>query len=257
MLVILSPSKDMAVNSRQSLEIKSVSIPQYLNKAETLIHQLKKMSFEEIADRMAISKKLAGLNFNRFHQWNKNHTLENSSPSIIFYTGEAYRGLKAADFSLEELHYSQNVLRILSGLYGILRPLDLIQAYRLEMGLGLPFKGIKNFRDFWCDVITSSLNKAIEESAGEKVLINLASAEYYSAINFSGLKFPVISPVFKEEKSGKLKMVTVYTKRARGMMTRFIIQNRIEKSEDLKAFSDEGYYFENRLSSCNNWLFVR
>lgn len=257
MLIILSPSKDMGVNSGQPLAINTFTTPQYLYMVEKLINKIKEMSVDEIVDRMAINKKLALQNYIRFQKWDINHTSENSSCSILSYTGEAYRGLRASDFSSGDFTYSQNSLRILSGLYGILRPLDLIQAYRLEMGLGMTINGIKNLKEYWSELVTESLNSAIAESPGDKVLVNLASVEYSSVINLKKLRYPIITPSFKEEKSGCLKMVTVYTKRARGMMGRFLIKNRLENCEDLKAFTEEGYYYENQLSEGNNWLFVR
>jgi cytoplasmic iron level regulating protein YaaA (DUF328/UPF0246 family) len=257
MLVILSPSKDMADKVVGEEQTVYHTIPEHLGKSEKLVRQLQKRSTGQIAAQMKVNPKLAELNYIRFQQWNVDHTAQNSRCSILSYTGEAFRGLSAGGFSLDELNYSQSALRILSGLYGILRPLDLIQSYRLEMGLGIPFKEITNLYDFWSDAITKSLNQAIEESTGDKLLINLASKEYSSAINFKKLKFPIVTPSFKEEKSGQMKMVTIYTKRARGLMARFIIKNHIEKAEELKAFSEEGYYYENQLSKGNNWLFAR
>lgn len=257
MIVLLSPSKDMASPTGQAPVTGTWTLPLYLDKSERLMNELRKFSIEEIADRMMVNNKLAIQNYLRFQQWSKDHTPGNSTCSIMGYTGEAYRGLRATRFSAEELTWSQEVLRILSGLYGMLRPLDLVQPYRLELGSDLPFRGIKSLYDYWGSEVTDSLNKAIEDSPGEKVLVNLASVEYSSVIDFKRLKFPVITPAFKEGRSGSLKMITVYTKKARGLMTRFIIENQLENPEDLKAFTDEGYYFENQLSKGDNWLFVR
>jgi cytoplasmic iron level regulating protein YaaA (DUF328/UPF0246 family) len=257
MIVILSPAQNMKVNPKQELMELPPSIPQYIGKADSLVSVLKKLDVDELCELLNISKNLAFVNYLRFQNWSNKPTIENSVFSVLAFTGEVYRGMNANDFSTDDLKYSQEVLRILSGLYGVLRPLDLIQAYRLEMLTGLKVGRVKNLYKFWINEITGSLNEAIENSPGEKVLINLASAEYSSAIHFKSLKYPVITTEFKEEKSGKLKMITVYAKRARGLMTRFIIKNRLEKSEDLKAFTDEGYYFENQLSKGNKWLFVR
>jgi cytoplasmic iron level regulating protein YaaA (DUF328/UPF0246 family) len=178
-------------------------------------------------------------------------------PSVLAFTGEVYRGLKASEMRLDDLIYSQNVLRILSGLYGTLRPLDLIQEYRLEMGLKLSFSIGKSLYNVWKDDITMAINEAIENSPGNKVLINLASMEYFSAIDLKKLKFPVITASFYQERQGKIKMITVYAKRARGMMARFVIENRIDKWEDLKAFDYEGYYFDNDRSTEHELVFVR
>jgi len=257
MIVILSPSQNMKVIPKQEVMELPHSIPQFLEKADFLISVLKKLDVDELSELLNISKNLALVNYMRFQNWSNNPTIENSDFSVLAFTGEAYRGMNANDFSIDDLKYSQEILRILSGLYGVLRPLDLIQAYRLEMLTGLNVGRIKNLYEFWIEEITNALNIAIENSPGEKVLINLASSEYSSAILFKKLKYPVITPIFKEEKSGKLKMITIYAKRARGLMTRFIIKNRLERSEDLKAFIDEGYYYENQLSKGNNWLFVR
>jgi cytoplasmic iron level regulating protein YaaA (DUF328/UPF0246 family) len=257
MLVILSPAKDMKVVPLKNILGLMPTIPEFVDKAENLISVLRKMEPKRLSDTLKISNKLTELNFKRFQSWNRNHEHNNSSPSILSFTGEAYRGLNTNDFSISDLGYSQKVLRIISGLYGVLRPLDLIHAYRLEMGSGLSVNSIKNLYEFWKEEINKSINEAIAESPGEKSLINLASNEYYSSINLKNLKYNIITPSFKEEKSGELKTVTVYAKRARGLMTRFIIKNRLENCEDLKAFIDEGYYFENELSQGNNWLFIR
>jgi cytoplasmic iron level regulating protein YaaA (DUF328/UPF0246 family) len=257
MLVILSPAKDMKVVPSKNILGLMPTIPEFVDKAENLISVLRKMEPYRLSDTLKISNKLTELNFKRFQSWDKKHVPNNSSPSIISFTGEAYRGLNANDFSIEDLEYSQKVLRIISGLYGVLRPLDLLQAYRLEMGSGICIDSFKNLYEFWREEINEIINEAIEESPGEKLLINLASFEYYSTIDFKSLNYNVITPLFKDEKSGELKTITVYAKRARGLMTRFIIKNRLENSEDLKAFTDEGYYFENELSQGNNWLFVR
>jgi cytoplasmic iron level regulating protein YaaA (DUF328/UPF0246 family) len=257
MLVILSPAKDMKVVPSKNILGKTYSIPELIDNAEKLISILRKKEPHELSEIMNLRNKLTKLNFKRFQDWDKNHLPNNSSPSVLSFTGEAYRGLNANDFSTSDLGYSQNILRIISGLYGVLRPLDLIQAHRLEMGSGLKIGVIKNLHEFWREEINRLINEAIAESPGERSLINLASFEYYSTIDFKSLNYNMITPSFKEEKSGELKTVTVYTKRARGLMTRFIIKNRLENSEDLKAFTDEGYYFENQLSKGNNWLFIR
>jgi uncharacterized protein len=257
MLVILSPAKDMKVVPGFKSEALTFSTPQFLDKASELVSIFKKMDFYELSELLNTNEKLSNLNYARVENWKKNHDSTNSSASVLSYKGEVYRGLNSADFSMAELEYSQDVLRILSALYGILRPLDLIQAHRLELETKFKIGSYKNLYKFWGDAITCSLNEAIANSPGEKVLINLASHEYSSVVNFGKLEIPVITPVFKAEKSGKLKMITVYAKRARGLMARFIIKNRLENSEDLKAFTDEGYYFENQLSNENSWLFVR
>jgi uncharacterized protein len=254
MLLILSPSKDMKVVPGRVLQSTQ---SQFLEYSKTLVRLLRQMDKGELARLMTINQKLAEQNMLRFVQWDESHSGENAMPSILAFTGEAYRGLKASAFTTGDLEYAQSILRILSGLYGVLRPLDLVQEYRLEMGTKYPFAGKKNLYDFWCGLITETINAAINESPGEKVLINLASNEYYSSIKYKHLNYPVITPVFKQEKGGKLQIITVYAKKARGMMARFAIQNKLTFSEELKAFNEEGYYFDAACSTEKEWLFVR
>ena len=178
----------------------------------------------------------------------KEHDVDNASHAILSFTGEAYRGLRASDFNKNELEKSQDYLRILSGLYGVLKPLDLIQEYRLEMGTKHEFRKKKNLYEFWKHSVTVAIQNALNESPGEKVLINVASNEYSAAIDFKKLKSRVLTATFYQEENGKLKMVAVFAKRARGMMTRFIIETQLEKIEDLKAFDCDGYYFYNKHS---------
>ena len=206
---------------------------------------------------MQINQKLAERNMLRLARWDGQHSGENAMPSILAFTGEVYRGLKAPSFTAVDLDYAQSILRVLSGFYGVLRPLDLIQEHRLEMGTKYPFAGKKNLYDFWGNVITEAINTAINESPGEKVLVNLASNEYYSSIKHKQLNCRVITPIFKQEKGGKLQVITVYAKKARGTMARFAIKNRLAFSEELKAFNEEGYYFDAACSTEKEWLFVR
>jgi uncharacterized protein len=205
---------------------------------------------------MDINPKLAELNASRFNRWSLPFTQENAKAAILMFNGEVYNGLKANTLSLKELKYAQDHLRILSGIYGILRPLDIIQAYRLEMGTGLKVGRKKNLYAFWGDKITENINR---ELAGhkEKVLLNLASIEYFGALNLKKINARILSCTFKEERNGKFQFVTIFGKKARGLMTRFIIQNRIEKAGDLKHFEEEGYFFNDRLSKENEWVFTR
>lgn len=257
MLLVLAPAKDMKVVPLQFQEVMQFSAPQFLDKTAKLVAELNRLSPSEFEQIMAVSPKLAHRNIDRLLFWDKQHTVQNSMPSVLAFTGEVYRGLKASEMRLDDLVYSQNVLRILSGLYGTLRPLDLIQEHRLEMGLKLSFSIGKNLYNVWKDDIAMAINEAIENSPGNKVLINLASMEYFSAIDLKKLKFPVITASFYQERQGKIKMITVYAKRARGMMARFVIENRIDKWEDLKAFDYEGYYFDNDRSTEHELVFVR
>jgi hypothetical protein len=257
MIAILSPAKDMNVLPREERATSKNTKPQFMGEAKELIDDLRHFKKDELRGLMKISDKLAVLNYDRYANWNENHTGSNASQAIYSFTGEAYRGLDAATLKASDAGYAQKVFRILSGLYGVLRPLDLIQPYRLEMGTKYGFRDKKNLYDFWGSKITENIHKAIDDLPGEKVLVNLASNEYSKAIDFKKLKHNVVTPSFYEERNGKLKMITVYAKKARGIMTRFIIENRIEKLEDLKAFDLDGYYFSNDNSGTDKLVFVR
>lgn len=257
MLAIISPAKDMKVLPLENKAETNYSIPEFFQKSAGIISDLKKLKPKQLSELMKISNKLALINFDRYRNWQKEHTIENAAPALLSFSGEAYRGLQAGEFNQQQLAYSQNVLRILSGLYGVLRPLDLIQEYRLEMGTRHHFRGKLKLSDFWYAYLTKSIDKAVAASPGEKVLINLASNEYASVIDFKKLKCTVVNISFFQEQNGELKMVTVYTKKARGMITRYLIENQIEKLEELKAFDTEGYCFDNKRSSDKNWVFIR
>lgn len=257
MLAILSPAKDMKVLPNRNTAASDFTIPEFLTKSAGIITDLKKLKPPQLSALMKISDKLAMLNYDRYQNWQKEHTLLNAAPAILSFTGEAYRGLQASEFDTEQLQYAQKTLRILSGLYGVIRPLDLIQEYRLEMGIRHNFRGKANLYEFWRSTVTKNIDQAIANSTGDKILINVASNEYSSAIDLKKLKSRVVVPSFYEEANGEIKMVTVYAKKARGMITQFIIKNQIQKVEDLKAFDTEGYYFDNMRSSNEKWVFVR
>lgn len=257
MLAILSPAKDMKVLPQQEKATDLFTVPEFLNKSAGIITDLKKLKPVDLSELMKISDKLAVLNYDRYRNWKKEHEPDFSSQAILSFTGEAYRGLRAGEFNQSELEYSQGVLRILSGLYGVLKPLDLIQEYRLEMGTRHEFRGKKNLYEFWKQTATKTIDQAIAESPGDKVLINVASNEYASVIDFGKLKHRSITASFYQETEGEIKMIAVFAKRARGMMTRFIIENQIENVEDLKAFDSEGYYYDAKRSTDDKWVFVR
>ena len=202
-----------------------------------------------------ISKKLANLNVDRNLLWETPFSPENAKQAILAFNGDVYDGINATAFSEEELKIAQEKIRILSGLYGILKPLDLMQAYRLEMGTKLSFGKYENLYKFWQQKITKTLNNELKEKGG--VLINLASQEYFKAIDTSKLNAEIITPEFKDNKDGNYKMISFFAKKARGLMCRFIVQNNISNPEELKAFDLNGYYFNNQLSKGNNWVFTR
>ena len=254
MLIVISPAKTLYEQSPVLLE--KYSQADFLPEAEKIISVMKKKKPAQIAKLMDISPKLAELNFGRFQKWNLPFTPENAWQSVLMFNGDVYQGLKAETFSDTDFEVAQQKLRILSGVYGLLKPLDLIQPYRLEMGTSLPVARKKNLYEFWKAKITTKLDEEFSE-AENKVLINLASIEYFSAIDTRKLKARIITPSFKENKGGQYLMVSFFAKKARGLMSRFIIQNQLTDPEDIKAFDSEGYYFNNQLSKGDNWVFTR
>lgn len=254
MLIVISPAKNLYDRCPVSLE--KYSQADFLPEAEKIVSVLKKKKPLQIAKLMDISPKLAELNFRRFQEWNLPFSPENAWQSVLMFNGDVYHGLKAESFTPEEFDTTQQQLRILSGVYGLLRPLDLIQPYRLEMGTNVAIARKKNLYEFWKTKITAKLNEELKET-DRKILINLASLEYFSSIDTKKLKARIITPTFKEHKDGQYQMVSFFAKRARGLMSRFIIRNQITDPEELKAFDSEGYYFNNQLSKGDNWVFTR
>ncbi|MBN2165188.1 MAG: peroxide stress protein YaaA [Marinilabiliaceae bacterium] len=253
MIAILSPAKN--ISSQQYNYVNKLSNPRFINETNELVYELKKFSVDEISKLFQVNDSIAHLNFNRFQSWDDTSRYINAA--IHAFTGEVYRGLNAKDMTEDELSDCNNKIRILSGLYGILRPLDAIQPYRLEMGTPWGGKNHSSLYHLWTDRVTEELNRDIEKSSGEKVLINLASNEYIKVVNKKKFNYPILSVDFKQEENGKLKTVVVYTKRARGLMARFIIDFKITKSDDLKGFNYEGYNFNSEYSTTNKWVFTR
>ena len=255
MIAILSPAKKLDESPLKHLP-KHLTEAQFLDEAAFLNSYLKKMKTKAIGKLMDLSPNLAELNFERFQKWEKEHNLENSKPAILTFNGDAYLGMNAKSFSQKELDFAQKHLRILSGLYGLLKPLDLIQPYRLEMGRKLNTKKHDNLYGFWGGKINEQLNKALEES-GSPFLINVASGEYSRAANLNQIKGKIITCEFKEGKNGEYKAIMTFAKKARGMMSRFIIENQINEPEDLKAFGMDNYTFSPSKSSEVNYVFTR
>jgi uncharacterized protein len=253
MLIVLSPAKSLNENA---VNFPTQTLPRFLAKSQKLVNQLSKLSPKELSDLMNISSKLAELNFLRFQKWKLPFTSENAKTAILTFDGDVYNGMDARSFSPEEMLFAQDTLHILSGLYGILRPLDLIQPYRLEMGIRLKQDKSKNLYEFWGSQLTEAINQSAIEK-GKNVLINLASDEYFKAIDVKKLKIPTITPIFKQEDNGKYRFVSFYAKRARGLMSRFIIKHHISNPEDIKGFDYEGYNYNAALSSGNIWAFTR
>ena len=254
MIVVISPAKSLY--NQCPVPFETFSQLDFLPEAEKVVSVMKKKKPVQLAHLMDISTKLAELNHQRFQAWSLPFTPGNSWPAVLMFNGDVYHGLKAETFSVSEFETAQKQLRILSGVYGLLKPLDLIQPYRLEMGTTISIAGKKNLYDFWKAKITAKLNQQFSET-GKKVLVNLASNEYFGAIDTKKLKARIITPSFKEHKNGQFQMVSFFAKRARGLMSRFIIQNNITDPEEIKAFDLEGYYFNNVLSNGDNWVFTR
>jgi cytoplasmic iron level regulating protein YaaA (DUF328/UPF0246 family) len=252
MKIVISPAKSL--NFEKELPTKKYSEALFLKEARQVHTVLKHKKPAELAELMHISEKLADLNWQRNQDWKTPFTAENARPAIFTFDGDVYTGLDAYSIPIEKLDALQDRLRILSGLYGLLKPLDLIQAYRLEMGTKLPIGESKNLYEFWKTTLTKALNKELEK---DELFINLASTEYFSAIDVKALKVPVITPEFKDYKNGKLKIISFFAKKARGLMVRYIIDTNAQTIDDLKGFDYEGYLFDANLSKGNHLVFTR
>ena len=254
MLIVISPAKSL--DFKTPPVIQDFTIPEFLNESEKLVGRLKTMSPKQLSKLMNISADLGELNFKRYQEWNTPFTPENSKQAILAFNGDVYQGLNASTLSEAKLLLAQGKLRILSGLYGVLKPLDLIQPYRVEMGTKLKYYKSKDLYAFWNPLITKIINQAVTES-GSEVLINLASNEYFKSIDKKKLTAEIVTPDFKDLKNGSYKMISFFAKRARGLMTRFILENNIAEPADLLAFNDEGYAFNPRISNPGNPVFTR
>jgi|TARA_B100001093_G_scaffold2853_2_gene2950 cytoplasmic iron level regulating protein YaaA (DUF328/UPF0246 family) len=253
MKIIISPAKSL--DFKTELPIKNFSIPNFLSESKKINELLKKKSPSELKSLMSISEKLAELNWNRNNTFKTPFNIENARPSIFTFNGDVYSGLDAFSLSMDQLNQAQKSLRILSGLYGLLKPLDLIQPYRLEMGTKLNVEGSLNLYGFWRNKITNKLNDELNEN---EFFVNLASNEYSSAIDRKLLKTTMISPVFKDMKNGKLKIISFYAKKARGMMVRYILDNEIINLEDLRGFDYGGYSYSSEESEkMKELVFIR
>ncbi|MFW5820502.1 MAG: peroxide stress protein YaaA [Bacteroidota bacterium] len=254
MIILLSPSKTLSENP--DLITKEYSIPEFLDRSAVLVEKLREFSPSEMGKIMDVNPKLSEINIERYLKWKLPFDTTNSDRALLMFKGEVFNGLKAENLNEADLLYAQDHLRILSGLYGILKPLDLMQPYRLEMATRLEFDHWKNLYDFWGDLITEKINKEME-SQKEKVLLNLASDEYYKSVDESKINARILKCQFKEERDGKLKFITIYGKKARGLMTRFIIQNKIDNTNDLKGFDLGGYHYNDEHSTDDTWMFSR
>ncbi|MDW6001701.1 peroxide stress protein YaaA [Vibrio mangrovi] len=254
MLIVVSPAKTLDYES--PLVTDKHTMPELLEHSEDLINVCRQLTPADIASLMKVSDKIAGLNVARFAQWSNTFSFENARQAILAFKGDVYTGLDAESLSDDDLDYAQQHLRMLSGLYGVLKPLDLMQPYRLEMGTKLANPRGSNLYQFWGNVITETLNQAIE-AQGDNILVNLASNEYFKAVQVKMLDAQVITPVFKDCKNGQYKVISFYAKKARGMMARYIIENRIDSVEGLLAFDVAGYYYEAGESTPTELVFKR
>ncbi|MFT7009084.1 MAG: cytoplasmic iron level regulating protein YaaA (DUF328/UPF0246 family) [Colwellia sp.] len=254
MLLVVSPAKKLDFES--PLATTKSTQASLLAHSEILIERCLELSSDQIASLMKLSDKLAGLNAARFGEWSLPFTPENARQAVLAFNGDVYSGLDADSFSDDDFNFAQQHFRILSGLYGLLKPLDLMQAYRLEMGTKLENVRGANLYQFWGDIITNELNQALAEQ-GDDVLINLASNEYFKAVNKKSLNATIITPQFKDWKNGQYKMISFYAKKARGLMARYIIQNQIKTVEQVKDFDLAGYQFNTDFSQGNELVFTR
>lgn len=254
MLSIIGPAKTIDTSPHGITEISSP--PLNPEKAETLVDLLQQYSIPELKSLMKISDKLATLTVERLAEWNRSPARGKAIQAMLAFSGEVFNGLQARTLSEEDLLYAQDHVRILSGLYGVLKPLDEILPYRLEMGTKLKNPKGKNLYEFWEDIIPEKISRETAQQES-RTLINLASNEYFKSINPGTFPHRIITPVFKESHGTGYRNVTIYAKKARGMMLRFIIQNRIQKPEYLQVFDEEGYYFNNDLSSEKEWVYCR
>jgi len=253
MKILISPAKSI---DEKALKSSVSTIPIFQNEAQKIVKNLRKFKVEDLKDLMSISEDLAQLNFKRYKNWKKSTSENEALISAGFaFSGEVYSGLDLSSLSTEELEIATKDLRILSGMYGILKPTDLIYPYRLEMGTRFsPIEEKKNLYEFWQDKIAKTLKKELEK---EEVIVNLASHEYFKAVDIKQIKNRIITPVFKEFKNGKFSIVMMYAKHARGAMARYLIQNQLANIEELKLYNIDGYSFDANQSTENEWVFVR
>lgn len=254
MLIVVSPAKTLDYES--PLAIEKSTQPELTQYSKQLIDVCRKLTPADIASLMKVSDKIADLNAGRFQEWSETFSEDNSRQAILAFKGDVYTGLDAQSFDEQDFDYAQNHLRMLSGLYGVLRPLDLMQPYRLEMGTKLANDKGSNLYHFWGNTITESLNDTIAQQ-GESTLVNLASNEYFKAVKKQNLTANVITPIFKDCKNGQYKVISFFAKKARGMMARYIIKNQISDSAQLKNFDVAGYYFAPDESTTSEFVFKR
>ena len=254
MLIVVSPAKKLDYETPPT--IKKSTQPDYLDQSQILIDRLRQFSAIDLAELMHLSMNLAELNFDRYEQWEQQVGPETGKQCVLAFKGDVYQGLDAESFSEEDLQYAQEHLRILSGLYGLLKPLDLMRPYRLEMGTKLQNERGKNLYEFWGTRITDAINAQLKKQ-GDDVLVNLASNEYFKSVKPRQVEGRIITPQFKEKKNGEYKMIGIFAKKARGLLSRYILLNRLQDPQDIQSFDVDGYAFNPALSKDDNWVFTR
>ena len=254
MLMVISPAKTLDYDTPPVIEQSTQ--PRFVEHSVELIEVLREKSPQDIAKLMSLSDKLASLNVARYGSWERESTPQNAKQALLAFKGDVYTGLNAEDFSTDDFAFAQQHLRMLSGLYGLLRPLDLMQPYRLEMGTKLANPRGKDLYTFWGERISQWLNEDLE-AQGDQVLLNLASQEYFGAVKLKALNARVIDTVFKDQKNGQYKIISFYAKKARGLMARYVIKERLQDPEGLKDFNLDGYRFDAASSSENQLVFLR
>lgn len=254
MLALISPAKTLDYESTLPTDVHT--LPRLLDQSQQLIDLSRKMSATEISKLMSVSEKIANLNVERFRDWDADFSFANARQAIFAFKGDVYTGLDAYSLSHDDLAFAQNHLRSLSGLYGLLRPLDLMMPYRLEMGIRLKNERGTNLYDFWGDRIIDLINEDLAHTSSN-ILVNIASDEYYKSVKESKINADIIKPVFLDQKNGQYKVISFYAKKARGLMARYIVQNKPEKIDDLKSFNVDGYYFDSESSFKGELVFKR
>lgn len=254
MLTVISPAKTLDYETPATT--RQATQPAFLSRASELVEDARRLTPGDIQSLMGVSESIANLNHERFMNWHPEFTPQNAKQALLAFKGDVYTGLAAETLDAKGLKFAQKHLRILSGLYGLLRPLDLMQPYRLEMGLRFNNRAGKNLYEFWGNDISDAVQADLKKS-GSPLLINLASNEYFKSVNAKTLDAEIITPVFKDLKQGKYKMISFFAKKARGLMARFIIDHQLNDPEGLKEFDAEGYYFSKTLSTASELVFLR
>lgn len=253
MLTVISPAKKLDYAS--PVKVDAYSQPRLLEHSKELLKELKKLSPQDVCALMGLSDTLGALNYERFQEWQAPFTTDNARPAVLAFKGDVYQGLDAGKMATEDLNWAQGTLRILSGLYGVLRPLDLMQPYRLEMGTKFTNTRGPNLYAFWDNIINRELNNLLQKPTD--VLVNLASNEYFKAAKEKEITGRIVTPVFMDNKNGTYKIISFFAKKARGLMTAFIIKGKITDVEDIKHFDSDGYRFNSAMSEGDKWVFTR